>query len=736
MDPAGRECMRKYVYLFELDSVRKTDWEIRESQHALWDEIVKNGNIVVLTYNQLIDSRAFYSLLENPRYYESFLKLFEKGYIRISQFGDIRTIAQYLLSTIDGESNRFIYSALPIKSTQRRLIALIKRSITYSDLSEINEYIHRIHRTDGELMDLFVEVESCGGDKASALSLGEMEKVLKNLYGLLGMVLRLSTLHDVFVLPREPAEYANFRLKDYLGYICKIQTPPKEKERWCKALDALTQLGCWGTNNRSLYFHQLKALADTGTTDRQVLQYAEAIVSVCTNYAYEMSICNISKHYNVRDLWEKPSADSSFFKDFWSRLEQHWRSGEDAADRFLQGESNGFEAFVPDMGLIQDFEEAARILPPVEESGEGDPIPRYEARLHTQRRRQRLSLLKSVPRQILSLVFAMVLTVVFNVVFEVCHSLYSREYEIFFSWGTFWGFGFETILFLITGEFVTGKISHAIPRFLSLSEAAHGIVGVLQDTCRLLFRKANTYVSENSVWGREKRSQSRPVDFLEPEELKKYTQFYKDNPHLVTCAPEYPIADVTNRDKRKEIVRNRELFKHAYGVVYKSPFHTLVVDPIEGGSAGFYPYERIVPTAMKNGVVLLVLHQGKFVLLRQFRHAIRKAQLCCPRGFGEAGVDTAENAKKELQEELGAICAEAPVELGTVTGDSGLSWGSATVYLMKIDRYGKGKTEGIREIVEVTPEEMSRKIARGEIHDGYTLAALAMYRASNPGQRG
>ena len=55
--------MRKYVYLFELDSVRKTNAEIIAGQRALYDEIVKNGNIVVLTYNQLIDSRAFFSLL-------------------------------------------------------------------------------------------------------------------------------------------------------------------------------------------------------------------------------------------------------------------------------------------------------------------------------------------------------------------------------------------------------------------------------------------------------------------------------------------------------------------------------------------------------------------------------------------------------------------------------------------------------------------------------------------------
>lgn len=43
---------RKYVYLFELDSVRKTDAKIIAGQRAWYDEIVNNDNIVVLTYNQ------------------------------------------------------------------------------------------------------------------------------------------------------------------------------------------------------------------------------------------------------------------------------------------------------------------------------------------------------------------------------------------------------------------------------------------------------------------------------------------------------------------------------------------------------------------------------------------------------------------------------------------------------------------------------------------------------------
>ena len=106
--------MSKYVYLFELDSVRKTDEEIVKGQKALYNEIVRNGNIVVLTYNQLVDSRGFFSLFDNLDYYKNLIALFENGAIRISQFGEIRTISQYLLNSIE-DDKQFIYSALPLK---------------------------------------------------------------------------------------------------------------------------------------------------------------------------------------------------------------------------------------------------------------------------------------------------------------------------------------------------------------------------------------------------------------------------------------------------------------------------------------------------------------------------------------------------------------------------------------------------------------------------------------------
>ena len=186
--------MKKQVFLFELDSVRKTDDEIIVGQKTLYDEIVRNGNIVMLTYNQLIDSRAFFSLLNNKNYYDSFIKLFELGVIKVSQYGRIRTLTQYLLNSIDSENNKFLYSTLPMKRSQRRLIALIRRSLIYSDLSEIQEYIElgneikkqadskqnneKLEQKEENLKDLFVEIESCKNEKTGKVTEKEIKTKL------------------------------------------------------------------------------------------------------------------------------------------------------------------------------------------------------------------------------------------------------------------------------------------------------------------------------------------------------------------------------------------------------------------------------------------------------------------------------------------------------------------------------------------------------------------------------
>ena len=147
------------------------------------------------------------------------------GAIRISRFGDIRTVSQYLLNSIDADKE-FIYSAIPIKYSQKRLLALMKRCLTYSDLSELNDYTkdNLDDREKDKLEDLFVEVINGEEQPVDYLSekdrdyqLGKYQAILKNLRGLLSTVLRISMLPDIYLDPRNESEYKNLKIYKFHG---------------------------------------------------------------------------------------------------------------------------------------------------------------------------------------------------------------------------------------------------------------------------------------------------------------------------------------------------------------------------------------------------------------------------------------------------------------------------------------------------------------------------------------
>ena len=71
--------MNKSVYLYELDSVRNSKEEIQYAQERMFREIILNGNQVILTMNQLADSRAFLAAIENENTFEPFFELCQMG---------------------------------------------------------------------------------------------------------------------------------------------------------------------------------------------------------------------------------------------------------------------------------------------------------------------------------------------------------------------------------------------------------------------------------------------------------------------------------------------------------------------------------------------------------------------------------------------------------------------------------------------------------------------------------
>jgi ADP-ribose pyrophosphatase len=197
--------------------------------------------------------------------------------------------------------------------------------------------------------------------------------------------------------------------------------------------------------------------------------------------------------------------------------------------------------------------------------------------------------------------------------------------------------------------------------------------------------------------------------------MQEYEEFYKDSQQM-------PI------EKDREVIRQYELKTgKKIGIAYRSDYNVLVVDLIKKQDGTHYPYERILPAVKKGAVVVLPQHNGKLVLLKQYRHALRGYQYSFPRGYGEAQISSEENVKKEIMEELGGN-AENITYLGMVSADSGLTGSRASVYFCTIDEIQiEVGYEGIEAIVELDVDELKQWIAQGKIDDGFTLSALCLY---------
>ena len=165
------------------------------------------------------------------------------------------------------------------------------------------------------------------------------------------------------------------------------------------------------------------------------------------------------------------------------------------------------------------------------------------------------------------------------------------------------------------------------------------------------------------------------------------------------------------------------------GVAYRSNYNLMVVDLVKDAKGNVFAYERVMPAVDKGSVVTVPILDGKYVLLRQYRHAIRQEQYAFPRGFAEMDLTAEQNAKKEILEELGAEVISFTT-IGSVIADSGLRGGAAEVIVCEIKNYElKEDYEGIKGLLLLSESELCEWLVNGKIDDGFTLSAIALLSA-------
>jgi ADP-ribose pyrophosphatase len=160
------------------------------------------------------------------------------------------------------------------------------------------------------------------------------------------------------------------------------------------------------------------------------------------------------------------------------------------------------------------------------------------------------------------------------------------------------------------------------------------------------------------------------------------------------------------------------------GIFYEDPYIILLRDAVifPDGKPGLY-HRVIARHDEPTGVAVLGRYDGKFVLLRHFRHPSRAWHLEIPRGAVGADEDPGHIAHLEISEEIGGTIRSL-VRLGMLHGASALMRHSVVLVYAELESIGTPALgEGIADILLVSPTELERMIAEGAITDSFTVAA-------------
>ena len=310
--------MNRLVYLFELDSAKTSRHDAEKAEKAIFNEIIKNGNRVVLSMNQFVDSKVMTAAVQDEKGFKYVKRLFDNGMLKVALFADVYSVSQYVQDAVDkclakgGDS--FVFNTLPIKCDERELLLEVKNALKYNDLSAINR------RLDVEFMELRREEDL---EKRSEII--ENVRRLKTAVRFLTLVLKLGAGTKGTTLPKategrsflefmsvamDTLKKASFRRRDVNG--CKDAV----YERLQSVVDYFEceKMSEKQRNRRSNWIKQLTA----DGRDDELTAFAVEIVNMCYNYAVQDSISGVSKQYDDDNFAE------TFRFDFIRRVNSYW----------------------------------------------------------------------------------------------------------------------------------------------------------------------------------------------------------------------------------------------------------------------------------------------------------------------------------------------------------------------------------------------------------------------------
>jgi ADP-ribose pyrophosphatase len=120
-----------------------------------------------------------------------------------------------------------------------------------------------------------------------------------------------------------------------------------------------------------------------------------------------------------------------------------------------------------------------------------------------------------------------------------------------------------------------------------------------------------------------------------------------------------------------------------FGVLYEDKYIRLVKDPVVFPNESMGGYVRILNSTESNhtgGAVIIPIIGEQVAFVRVFRHATRSWEIELPRGFQDPHISESENARKEIQEELG-VDVLVLSRIGIIKPNTGLLSSTIAVFV-------------------------------------------------------
>lgn len=214
--------------------------------------------------------------------------------------------------------------------------------------------------------------------------------------------------------------------------------------------------------------------------------------------------------------------------------------------------------------------------------------------------------------------------------------------------------------------------------------------------------------------------------------LRRYRELQKSNPELFEnpagCPTRILFEPEELRETQSKVASERKAFGWPtddlrVGVLAEDPYVGYIIrDAVQFSDGRLGLYNRVV--ASGGIVVLPILEDGSIALIKIFRHPARRWFLEAPQGLVLPDHDPAEEAQRELAEEMGATVKEL-TPLGILYTSTALTSENLKMFAAKISAVGSPqRSEGIESIDKISKSEIDRLVFDGTICDGPTISLI------------